>query len=145
MEILFVCTGNTCRSPMAETIFNSICPAGMVAFSRGTSVRNSLEASGNAVAAMGKMGLSLDNFIPGQWKKEDIDKAHMVLCMTGDHKNSILREYPYAKEKLYTIYEFAQGADKDVNDPYNGSLNDYEECALELNRLIISVLRKIVR
>ena len=143
MRVLFVCTGNTCRSPMAEILFNSVCTETMSAFSRGTSVWGDLPASANSIFAMKEMGLGLDGHCSNPLRKEDIDACDIVLCMTENHRKFICEKYPHAADKAHLIYDFAEGKNRDVHDPHGGSLNDYRNCARELNLLVFKTIDKL--
>ena len=140
MRVLFVCTGNTCRSPMAEILFNSVCPDGMSAHSRGIRAWGDLPASANSILAMKEMGLDLSYFSSGHLEKTDIDESDIVLCMTEDHKRFINAKYPQVTDKIHLIYGFAEGKQKDIQDPHGGSLNDYRNCARALNLLVFKTI-----
>jgi len=144
MRILFVCTGNTCRSPMAEALFSGICPDEMVVFSRGIEVQAPSKASENAIFIMEEMaGLDISFHLSKQLTIADVDSADIIFCMTGFHKQFIDTAFPMAKEKTHILYEFAEGKNKDVSDPYGGDVSAYRHCAGELNRLTVKALYKL--
>ena len=144
MKVLFVCTGNTCRSPMAEVIFNSICPERMSAFSRGTRAWGYEGVSPEAVSAISKIGLSLEGFHYTKLTKADVDEADIVLCMAIYHKNLVNRN-PGVEDKVHLIYEFAEGLENELSDPYGGGEEDYEVCATELKRLIVLIVERLIK
>lgn len=137
MNILFVCTGNTCRSPMAAALFNKI------ATERGLDVRiesaglfaeEGAPASTEAVVVMKRYGIDLLGFHAQNINTELLEKSDLILTMTAAHKLVLENNAP---GKVYTLGEYA-GMDEDIPDPFGGDVGDYEECA----ELIYSALEK---
>lgn len=131
MNILFICTGNTCRSPMAAALFNKI------AVERGLDVRiesaglfaNEGEpASTEAVIAVKEYGIDLLGHHAQPINSELLEKSDLILTMTAAHKMVI---EPSALGKTYTLSEYA-GFDGDIADPFGGDVTDYVECAKQL-------------
>ncbi len=128
MNILFVCTGNTCRSPMAASLFNKI------AVERNLNVRiesagifasEGEPASTNAIIAMKKYGIDLLSHHAQGINSELIQKSDLILTMTAAHK--MLLE-PSAPGKVFTLCEYV-GEDSDIPDPYGCDMDEYEACA----------------
>ena len=145
-EILFICTGNTCRSPMAEAIANSIfVKNGMdfKAFSRGVNVIVPSRAADNAIAAMNLLyHLDLDMHVARQVKEDDINKAHKIIGMTKSHKNYLSMVYPEHKDKIFSLYGLAGKEAKDIKDPYGMDLFVYQACAEEINVVLREIFVK---
>lgn len=128
-EIIFVCTGNTCRSPLAESYAKTMYED-FTFSSRGLFVM-SRETSINSLKIIEREHLYFPS-LPKQLSLEDIENA-VLLTMTEDHKRQILNQEPQAK--VLTIGE-AAGEYQDVSDPFGGSESDYEYTFSELRRLI---------
>lgn len=142
MNILFVCTGNTCRSPMAAAIMEKIAvendldvlieSAGLFANVGGT-------ASDEAIEALDNMGIDLTFHQTKPITEELIEKSDIILAMTQAHKELLK---PMVGDKVYTLKEYA-GDSGDVSDPYGGDLEEYEETAKEIYDALVDVAEKI--
>lgn len=141
-KLIFVCTGNTCRSPMAEAIYKSLDKVSEIkVVSRGVVVLFGEPINPKAEIVLNKHGLELPNHISKGLKASDMDEATIVLTMTADQKRKVSENFPDVNE-LYTIKEFA-GEIGDVVDPYGGTLMDYEECYAEIARLAKKTVYKL--
>lgn len=141
-KIIFVCTGNTCRSPMAEAIYKSLDKvSNRDVISRGLVVLFSEPINPKAEIVLNKHELELHNHMAKGLKAADIDENTLILTMTANQKKKVLDSFPDVKE-IYTIKEFA-GELGDVVDPYGGSLLEYEECYVELARLVKKSIYKL--
>ncbi len=148
MKLLFVCTGNTCRSSMAGAIAaREMERAGLPEAevrSAGTSATPGRPASENAVAVMGEAGIDLGSHRSSVLDRETVAWADLVLAMTAGHRREALRICPGAAGKVYTLAGFA-GEDGDIPDPYGGGPEDYRRTAARLSRLISLAVERIIR
>lgn len=147
VRILFVCTGNTCRSPMAATLLRDKIKsmAGGASFSvdsAGLAAWAGQPASPEAILTMTEQRLSLSDHRAKQIDAGQIATSNLVLTMTRSHKESLLRLFPAARDKIYTLAEYA-GPALDVTDPIGGTLQAYRICADQLTYLIDRAWDKI--
>lgn len=144
MKILFVCSGNTCRSCMAEAIFNSICDIDDVkAVSAGLSVFPGSKTSLNCAMIVNEsLKLDISNRNAVQLNPFIIEEVDLVLTMTG-HIRDILRDTneTYAN-KIYSLGEYI-GNDVEISDPYGGSVDIYRKTFLELKSNLEVLIRKL--
>lgn len=142
MNILFVCTGNTCRSPMAAYIMEKVAVENdldVLIESAGVFPEAGKPASDEAIKAMADMGIDLTGHRTQAVTEELLDKADVILTMTEGQK--MLLE-PSAKGKIYTLLEYA-GSEGDISDPYGGDLEEYKETAQEIYDAIVDIAEKL--
>ncbi len=141
-EIIFVCTGNTCRSPMAEGFFNSLPNKGYWGTSAGIFAQNGQKPSENAVSAMKDMGIDIKSHLSKGLTPEAIERAELILTMTKSHKNALLGIDNSLSGKVMTLSEFS-GEDGEIPDPFGGDLDTYRSCAKEIKRLVKKAYDKL--
>lgn len=141
-RLIFVCTGNTCRSPMAATIFKSMeTNSEIEVLSRGLIVLFAEPSNPKADTVLKSHNLDLKNHKSKGLKASDINEDTLVLTMTDQQKKQVVETFNQAKN-VYTIKEYV-GDSGDVADPYGGSLIEYEDCYGELSLLIKKLVYKL--
>ena len=138
-KILFVCTGNTCRSPMAEIIARDLLlpkKEGFSVSSRGINVLVPSRASDNAVKAV-RLNYSLDlsPHISKQLAEGDLEQADMVFVMTAAHKQYLDMVYAGYATKVRLIASNGNDS-RNIDDPYGKDLFVYKQCAEEIKKSI---------
>lgn len=138
VSVIMVCTGNTCRSPMAEVIFRRAwedagAPYPIRVASRGISAVCGMPAADEAVLVVKDLGLDLSSHEARRISAADFDEADLVIAMTESHKNALLQGFPLSHAKIYTLSELVPNVIKgDLSDPIGLGQAVYEQTALLL-------------
>jgi protein-tyrosine phosphatase len=140
-QVVIVCTGNTCRSPMAEVLLKrrmarrlnceldaleqhglSIASAGMAATSGGL-------ANESAVIAMEQLGLDLSHHTSQPVTEHLVRSADLILTMTASHRQSLISQWPYAAPRTFVL----GGNNHDISDPVGHPLEVYQVCSQQID------------
>ena len=133
--VIFVCTANICRSPMAERLFRHALDAeeeplkSLKIISAGVSTMPGQSPSTNSVKALKNVGISLKDHASEPLNQDLIDQAIAIFCMTESHRSIIQMHADPLPKNLYLMREFIPNVEEEeIPDPYGMALNNYENC-----------------
>lgn len=150
MRIMFVCTGNTCRSAMAEGLLRTklarklgcketeLGQRGFEIFSSGTIGMTGIPATANAVKAAAKLGADIRQHLSQGLNKRNIGRADHIFAMTSGHLAAVIEMAPKAKFKAKCLDRLG-----DIDDPMGLDLRGYKRCAARLDGLIDKRLEEL--
>ncbi|MFM1769713.1 MAG: hypothetical protein RJA22_2242 [Verrucomicrobiota bacterium] len=146
--ILFVCTGNICRSPMAEGLFRHAMKSrgAYRVFSAGVGAIDGLPPSTHAVQALRELGIDITQQRSRMLSPDIVRQADYIFGMTHSHVDAVTLLFPMAAEKTFLLREFDETLDayeKDISDPIGGSLEVYQSCRDQIEQGIASMLKFI--
>src|SRR6266567_2907851 len=144
--ILFVCTGNVCRSPMAEGIFRQAIRnrSDYRVHSAGLGAMEGQPPSPYAIQAVRELGIDISGQRSRMLTPELVRQADFIFGMTHSHIDTVMLLYPQAAEKTFLLREFDETLDpfeKDISDPISGSYEVYTNCRDQIEQGIASILR----
>ncbi len=147
-RILLVCTGNTCRSPMAAAWFNRLAAAARAPWRAESAGVNAVpDQPMTTQARLALLQAGLTEAPPHRSRMLDGTLAHgaaRILTMTGAHRREVLRRCPDLAGQVSTLAE-AAGDTGDIPDPFGGDVGEYAECLARMIPLLERVLERLVR
>ncbi len=139
-SVLFVCTANQCRSPMAEGLLRSLTAQRGEADrwqiqSAGTWAESGRPATQFAQVVMRRRNIDLSGHRSRPIDADMLAAASVILVMTRHHQEAIQAEFPGIQHKVALVSQLVDRS-FDIEDPYGGSLDDYELCATDLQTIL---------
>lgn len=146
-DILFVCTGNTCRSPMAEAITKKLWQAPgkekIKIHSAGTVALPGFKAAPLTIRTLKERGININSHRSTPLTTKMAEEADLVLVMEQKHKKQVLYLSPSAEGKVFLLKHFALGIEEDIDDPIGGSQQNYQECVQEIEESLRGLICKL--
>lgn len=146
-SVLFVCTANICRSPLAEALFRDMVsdePDEWKVESAGTWALAGEPAAQNSQHVLAERGLDASDHHARSVSLELLSSFDLILTMEKGQKEALQVEFPSISERVYTLSEMV-GDDFDIYDPIGGPLVDFRATAEELESLLTGGYEKITQ
>ena len=144
--VVFVCTANVCRSPMAEKLFEEALDKSNTrkkvrVFSAGISAMDGDQASDNSLQACEEVGLNLEDHRSAALTRATLENASAIFCMTESHR-ALLNMYVEVPEttSIFLMREFTETGSKELPDPYGQDIEVYRECRDRMTEALPSLL-----
>lgn len=150
MRLLFICTGNICRSPMAEGLARHMGRdlRSLEVKSAGLGAPAGQAPSPQAIEVMQELGIDISKLRSKPVTRELVDWADTILVMTYGHLDNMLMLYPQAAEKTFLLREFEAGAaseDREIEDPIGQSVAVYRRTRDQIRDALIDVFASLRR
>lgn len=146
-SVLFVCSANICRSPMAMGLFQAHVAKRVESWrveSAGVWALVNYAAATNTRAVLARRGVDLSAHRARQITAQMIEQFHLVLVMERNHKEALQAAFPQLAGRIYLLTEMV-GRSTDILDPMGGEVDEFENTAREIEDLIQRGFERIQR
>ena len=145
-SVLFICTGNLHRSPMAEYLFKDLLSdtSGWQITSAGTYTQNGLRTNNEVLTVLKSYGIDASTHRTKIVTRRKLQNHNLVLCLASNHKEALRAEFPDLKDRIYLLSEMAGKTDS-VADPIGGPLLEYRTTAREIREYLVQGYNRIIK
>lgn len=152
MKIMFICTGNICRSAMAHWLMKKkiedLGIKNVEIYSSGIYAQDGETSTYEAKTVMEEYDVDLSKHKATNIKNSNINEMDLILCATKSHKYAVIDIFPKLKEKTYTMKEYVnynrQYHDNiDIKDPWGYDIETYRSCAAEIDEVLNLLIKNI--
>lgn len=152
MKIMFICTGNICRSAMAHWLLvkkiEDLGRKDIEVYSCGIYAENGDTSTYEAKTVMQEYGVDLSKHRATNIRNSNIKDMDLILCATISHKNAVLDFYPELEDKVFTMKEYVnynrEYHDKtNIKDPWGYDIETYRSCASEIDECLNLLINKV--
>ncbi len=148
-KVIFVCSGNICRSPMGEGLLKHAIEATsqddpvrkLEVCSAGTSTVDGLPPSAHSVTAMKDVGIDIEDYRSTALTQEMVDDAFAIFAMADSHIDTMRHYFKNLPERTFRVLDMSDMKRKLVFDPYGGDLAEYRECRDDIVTAISGILK----
>ncbi len=146
MKIMFICTGNICRSAMAYAMLEKRAKENnkeIEVYSCGLFAQNGDIPTTEAITVLKTIyNTDLTQHRATNIEQSKIKEMDVILCATSSHKNNVVNKYPELEGKVFTMKEYCgyPENDLDINDPWGCSYETYRRCAEEIDKCVTKLL-----
>lgn len=145
MNILFVCTGNTCRSPMAQGLLEDMArkkDLDIVVKSAGVFALDGQSVSREAVQVLREEGINISHHRANMIHRDLVEESDLILTMSKSHKEALLSKYDFIEGKVFTLKEYAYGLEEDILDPFGRGIDVYRHTKEEIKDALKEIIYK---
>ncbi len=148
-KVIFVCSGNICRSPMGEALLKHAIEAtdkndpvrNLEICSAGISTVDGLPPSAHSVTAMNDVGIDIKSYRSNLLTQKMVDEAFAIFGMDDTHIDRIKLFFKNVPERTFRVLDMSDMERKTVFDPYGGDLEEYRECRDDIVTAIAGILK----
>ena len=138
LKVLFICTGNTCRSPMAEGLAREMLGDDVQVSSAGMQAGEGEYASPHALEVLAEQNIDLSKHRARRLREELVVEADWIIPMTHAQAESLKQQFPQHVHKFRCLGDWGKQK-RDIRDPWGGSLEVYRQTAQEIGELLRAI------